>query len=313
VKEKGAKPFLCDTNTLYVGERKNAVDHLNIAAKHGFTSEVVGAPIIIADGLTGRNIANVEINKKNFKSVKIAADIVHADSMIVVSHFKCHIMAGFGGAIKNLAMGCAPAEGKKEQHSARPVTDPEKCIGCGTCVKNCPEQTIELVKKKAIIHPEHCIGCGECMINCAQKAIELDWTSEIPQFMERVVEYAYGAIANKKGRVGFINFLTKIVPECDCFTFTDAPIVEDIGILASTDPVALDKACFDLVNKQKGRKDSALTSNWEPGQDKFKGVHENTQGELQFLYGEKIGLGSTKYTLKELKFEAPIDKKATSK
>jgi uncharacterized Fe-S center protein len=300
LKSLKAKPFVTDTNTLYVGARKNAVNHLLTAARHGFTSEVVGAPIIIADGLKSNNYSEVPINKKHFKSTKIAQDIIDADSMLVLSHFKGHVMAGFGGAIKNLAMGCAPAAGKIEQHSARPQTNPDLCTGCGTCMSVCPASTIEIYDGKALVHSEACIGCGECIAHCPSKAMELNWEAEIPPFVERLVEYAYGAVVNKKDKVGYISFLVKINPDCDCMQYEDRPLVPDIGILASKDPVAIDKAGYDLVNQQQGYRDSALKGNWEPGQDKFKGSRDTTMGELQFRYGEEIGLGSSQYNLIKL-------------
>ena len=297
VKEAGGNPFVTDTTTLYTGPRKNAVSHINTAIEHGFASAVVGAPLIIADGLKGRNDEKIEISKKHFKFVKIASDIINADSMIVSSHFKGHMLAGFGGAIKNLAMGCASAGGKKEQHSMRPIVEEELCTGCGKCVEVCPVETIELINGKSIIHSENCIGCGECYTHCPEKAITMNFETEISEFVERMTEYAYGAFKIKKGKIGFINFLINITPECDCFNFSQKVIVKDIGILASLDPVAIDKASYDLVNKQKGFEETELKANFNPGEDKFKGVAEHTQGELQFIYGEEIGLGSQDYEI----------------
>ena len=295
--EAGGDPFITDTTTLYSGPRNNAVGHLNVANEHGFAHSVVNAPIMIADGLRGRDYIEVDISKKHFKSVKIATDIYHADSMIVSSHFKGHIMAGFGGAIKNLAMGCAPVAGKKEQHSVRPVVDKELCVGCGICVEVCPVQTIELIDGKSVIHSENCIGCGECIQNCPEKAITMDWETEIPEFVERMTEYAYGVLNIKKDKIGFFNFLINITPDCDCFGVSNKYIVRDIGFLASVDPVAIDKASYDLVNKQQGFEGTQLKSNLSPGEDKFKGINESTQGELQFTYGEEIGLGSQEYEI----------------
>jgi uncharacterized Fe-S center protein len=297
IKSLKAYPFLTDTNTLYLGSRKNAVKHLNVAISHGFVSEVVGAPILIADGLRGNNYVEKEIPGNRFKKVKIARDIAEADSMLVLSHFKGHVMAGFGGAIKNLAMGCAPAAGKIEQHSARPVADPEKCIGCGLCVSLCPSSSIDLLDGKAVVRAETCIGCGECMSHCQQKAMELDWKAEIPPFIERMVEYALGATIGKKEKMGYINFILNVTPDCDCMGWTDRAIVPDIGILASTDPVALDKACFDLVNMQQGFQNSALQSNHAPELDKFKGLNPDSLSDYQITYGSKIGLGSGIYEL----------------
>jgi len=163
VKACQALPFLTDTNTLYRGSRSNAVEHIGTAVLHGFDYAVAGAPVIIADGLTGKNIRWVKIQKKHFGELAIAGDIAAADSMIVLSHFKGHIASGFGGAIKNLAMGCAAPEGKRAQHNARPFTIPEKCTGCAACMKVCPKDTIRVVRKKSGIDNTTCIGCFECM------------------------------------------------------------------------------------------------------------------------------------------------------
>lgn len=298
IKEAGGKPFLTDTNTLYSGSRSNAVDHLTTAILHGFDYAVVGAPLIIADGLNSKDSVEVNINKKHFKDVKIAGSIYHADSMIVLSHFKGHEMAGFGGAIKNLAMGCAPAAGKQQQHSTvKPTVKESKCLGCGKCVKVCPVHAPEIIDKKSRINPAKCIGCGECITVCPAKAIAPKWKTEIDPFVERLTEYAYGAIKNKNGKVGFINFIMNVTPYCDCVPWSDTPIVPDIGILASLDPVAIDKACYDLVNEQIGFKNSMLKCNHEPGKDKFKGVWSNLDGFRQISYGEEIGLGSSEYEL----------------
>ncbi len=297
VKEAGGKPFLTDTGTLYTGGRKNAVDHIVTAVEHGFAFSVVGAPIIIADGLKGDAVVEVPIAGKRFSSVKIARDIVSAGSMMVVSHFKGHELAGFGGAVKNLAMGCAPAAGKKEQHSARFFVNEEKCVGCGDCVAVCPVGAARVKDEKSRIEKDICIGCGECVGACPEKAIDLDWATDIAPFMERMTEYALGAAAAKKGRAGYINFVLSVTPDCDCIPWSDAPIVPDVGILASLDPLALDKACADLVNQKAGVKGSHLSAAFEPGEDKFKGLWSHTRADVLFSHGEAIGLGTTDYKL----------------
>jgi uncharacterized Fe-S center protein len=300
VKKCGALPFLTDTNTLYMGSRSNAIEHITTAILHGFDYAVAGAPIIIADGLDGKNVSRVTINKKHFEQVSIAGDIVAADSLLVMSHFKGHIVSGFGGALKNLAMGCAPPEGKRAQHNARPFTIPGKCSGCGLCSSVCPKSAIAIEESKSAIDRNLCIGCFECMHACPEHAIDIDWETEIPEFMERMVEHAFGAVNGKFGKVGYMNFLIRITPDCDCFPFSDAPIVPDIGILASCDPVAIDAASFDLVNRQTGFADSLLTGNHEPGKDKFTGVHVHTDGYQQVRYAEKIGMGNSSYDLIEI-------------
>ena len=297
VKTCGALPFLTDTSTLYLGSRSNAVDHITTAILHGFDFAVTGAPIIIADGLFGKNVVQVKIERKHFNTVTIAGDIALADSMIVMSHFKGHIVSGFGGAIKNLAMGCAPPEGKRAQHNARPFTIPDRCSGCGACVEICPKTAITIEKEKSVIERDLCIGCFDCMHVCPEHAIDIDWETEIPVFMERMVEYAYGAVKGKENKVGYINFLIRITPDCDCFPFSDTPIVQDIGILASKDPVAIDAASFDLVNQQTGFCESLLTAHHHKGEDKFKGVHAQTDGFRQVRYAEEIGMGNSTYDL----------------
>lgn len=296
IKDKGGKPFLTDSNTLYNGSRANGVDHYETAIYNGFAYSVVNAPIVIADGILSKNSVDVKIDKKHFDKVKISKEIESASKMIVLSHFKGHDTAGFGGAIKNLAMGCAPAAGKQQQHSVVRPKVSSKCVGCETCLKYCPAGAISKEGDKALIG-EPCIGCGECIPMCPVRAINPQWKTEIPLFLERMVEYAYGAVKNKSDNVGYINMLMDITPNCDCVNFSGAYIVPDIGILASKDPVAIDAASYDLVNEQIGNVNSSLKCNHSKGLDKFKGIYENIDGTRQITYGEEIGLGSSKYEL----------------
>jgi uncharacterized Fe-S center protein len=301
VREAGGRPFLTDTNTLYTGTRHNAVEHLATAVAHGFDFAVTGAPVIIADGLAGNNARDVPVHLRHFEKVSIAGDILDADSMIVISHFKGHGLAGFGGAIKNLAMGCAPPSGKMAQHAGlQPGVDPEICTACGECIASCPGGAVRIDGGRAEIDPSRCIGCGECITVCPTFAIEFDWEGDVAAFLEMMTEYACGAVRGKERRVGYYNFLIRITPDCDCVPWSDAAIVPDIGILASRDPVALDQASFDLVNARKGCSDSLLVCNHEPGGDKFRGVWKGTQGEIQMRYAEEIGLGSRTYTLERI-------------
>jgi len=300
LKKYGANPFLTDTATLYSGSRHNGVDHLRTAFLHGFGPETSGAPVIIADGLRGNNWKEVAVKLKHFKKVKIASAILEADSLLAVSHFKGHEMAGFGGAIKNLAMGCAPPAGKRDQHSPRFQVSQGPCIGCAECLKVCPENAVTIAAKKATIDKKLCIGCGECLTVCRPKAISMDWATEIGPFTEKMVEYAYGAVKGRKARTGYFNFLVNITPDCDCASWSDAPIVPDIGILASTDPVAIDKACLDLVNQQAGLSGSLLSANHGPGEHKFQALWKHTMGDLQLTYAEEIGLGTQRYELHEV-------------
>ncbi len=296
VRAKGGKPFLTDTNTLYNGARANAVDHLETAIYNGFAYSVVNAPIIIADGLFSKNSVEVEINQKHFSKVKIAKEIESTSKMIVISHFKGHEMAGFGGAIKNLAMGCAPAAGKQQQHSAVSPVVSSKCAGCENCLSYCPAGAITIDGKKAAIG-EVCIGCGECISICPVRAINPQWETDIPVFLEKMTEYAYGAIRNKQENVGYINILMNITPLCDCYGFSGAYIVPDIGVLASKDPVAIDAASYELVNSQAGNHNSSLKCNHMHGEDKFRGLYDNVDATIQLSYGEKLGMGSRDYEL----------------
>lgn len=300
IKRNNGKPFVTDTATLYNGHRRNAIDHVATAVMHGFDFAVLNAPVIIADGLCGNDYVEVEIDRPHFKKVKIARGIEESDAMIVVSHFKGHCACGFGGAIKNLGMGCAPPQGKFEQHCAKAKVDLEKCVGCGKCKKACDYEAIMVESQKSKILEDKCIACGECAAACPEYAIDFDWENEVPVFIEKMVEYAYGAITTKKKKVGYINFVMNVTPDCDCAPFSDAPIVPDIGILASTDPVALDQACVDLVNKQIGLQNSMLALNMKEGEDKFRGLWDNIDGGIQLRYGKKIGLGDTEYTLIEI-------------
>ncbi len=310
VRQAGGKPFLTDSNTLYKGSRSNAVDHLQIAIEHGFAYAVVAAPLIIADGIRGGDRRNVVTRTPHFQNVTISGEIADSDAMIVLSHFKGHDTAGFGGAIKNLAMGCAPPVGKQAQHCARPVNNPDRCTGCGKCFSVCPADAISMVDgqggQKARIESGQCIGCFECLAICPSSAIDVDWETEIPEFIERMVEYAYGAVKGKEKKTGYINFLLRITPDCDCVPWSDASIVPDIGILASRDPVAIDAASYDLVNAEEGIRQSFLSDNFGRGMDKFKGVWKHTDGYRQIEYGEKIGLGNPEYTLVPLDSSHPV-------
>jgi hypothetical protein len=298
IKMAGGKPFLTDTNTLYVGSRSNSVDHMQTAVENGFSYATVNAPLIIADGLFGKNFVEVPIHGEYFETVKIGSEIANADMLIVLSHTKGHILSGYGGAIKSLGMGCGNRGGKQMMHSTvKPKVREEACRGCSTCLKWCPADAIQIQNKKALIDSEKCLGCGECAVVCQSLAIKVQWKSESVDMQKRMAEFAWGAIREKQGKVGFFNFVINVTPECDCHGWSDAYLVQDVGILASSDPVAIDQASLDLINSQAGRHDSLLTSNFLPGEDKFRGVYPETDHEAQLRHGEKLGMGSRKYEL----------------
>ncbi|MBU4078597.1 DUF362 domain-containing protein [Patescibacteria group bacterium] len=300
VKSLGGKPFLTDANTLYVGARSDAVEHLETAIKNGFTYATVGAPLVIADGLNGKDYVSVEIGGKHFSEVKIGAAAVHADAIIVLSHFKGHEQTGFGGALKNVGMGLGCRSAKQMMHSdVLPKVNLNKCTGDGRCIRWCPTGAISLFDlkgvKKAKIDEKKCIGCGECVVTCREEAIAINWRSDPSAVQEKIVEHAYGVLKNKPGKAGFMNFLINITPDCDCWEWNDAPIVGDIGILASKDPIAIDQASVDLVNREQGIANTRLQK--PKAKDKFRAVFPGIDWSMQLAYGEQIGLGSRKYNL----------------
>lgn len=298
IKKCGAKPFLTDSSTLYPGERKEAVSALTCGIENGFGYACVGAPLIISDGLRGMTETEVAVNGELLNSVFIGNEIVEADSLVCLSHFKCHELTGFGGAIKNLGMGCASRKGKLVQHSTvAPVVAAKHCIGCGICLKACAHDAISMIESKAVIDAALCAGCSRCITVCPVKAINIQWNEAADLVMKKMAEYALGAVGNKEGRAVYLNFITQVSPACDCYGHADAPIVNDIGICASTDPVAIDQACADLVNAARGNEGSALKAGHEPGGDKFRGVYPEIPWHVQLEHGEKVGLGSRKYEL----------------
>ena len=295
VRAAEAKPFLTDTCTLYSGMRHNAVDHLNVAYMHGYSPATVNAPIIIGDGLYGYNDIPVRINCKHAEEVYIADAIRRAPALVVVSHFKGHEMAGFGGAIKNLAMGGASVRGKREQHKTHVIIDTAKCIGCGRCVKVCPQSALTLVDGKSHVDISKCIGCFECITVCPVKAISIDWATEMLPFIERTTEYALGVVQGRQQNICYINFVMSVTPDCDCVGWSDLPMVADLGILASHDPVAIDQASYDLVNQAE-----PLDPKLAGAPDKFKARWPHTHPDRQLSYGEEIGLGTREYELKHI-------------
>jgi len=307
VKKYKGTPFLTDTNTLYIGTRGEAVSHLTTAYQNGFVYSVVDAPLLISDGLRGNSAVKVTIDKPHFKTVSISHAIYMADVLISVAHFKGHELSGFAGSLKNLGMGCASREGKLSQHSnISPRVKAKICKGCELCLTTCAHEAISMLPPKAeieskrmtaFIDPKKCIGCGECILTCPTGAVQIQWNETIPVFQEKMVEYAFGAVENKKKKSLCLNFLTQISPACDCWGYSDTPIVSDIGILCSEDPVAIDQASVDLVNAQEGNRSSKLTKHWNPGEDKFRALYPEVDWGIQLAYGEEIGLGTREYEL----------------
>jgi uncharacterized Fe-S center protein len=297
VKELGGLPFLTDANTLYTGRRANAVDHLQAANENGFNVIATGCNVIIADGLKGTDYKEIDINQKHCKTAKIGTAIADADIIISLNHFKGHEMTGFGGAIKNIGMGSGSRGGKLEMHSAsKPLIKAKKCVSCGQCIKSCAQDAIAFDEnKKAVIDYDLCVGCGQCVAVCRYDAAIIKWDEAADITNEKIAEYTYAVI---NGKPAFhINFVMNVSPDCDCWSTNDLPIVPDIGIAASFDPIALDKACVDLVNGAEPIRGSVLEDKHYEEGDKFCHIHSNTDWRAGLKHGEEIGIGTMEYEL----------------
>lgn len=302
VKELGGKPFLTDCNTLYVGGRKNALDHLDSANLNGFNPTTTGCQIIIADGLKGTDEALVPVEGGTYvKEAKIGRAVMDADVFISLNHFKGHEATGFGGALKNIGMGCGSRAGKMEMHSAgKPHVDQNLCIGCQMCAKICAHDAPEFENKKATINHDKCVGCGRCIGVCPKDAI-LSASDESNEILNcKIAEYTKAVIDNRPHF--HISLVIDVSPYCDCHGENDAAIVPNVGMFASFDPVALDVACADAVNAQPVLSNSMLGDCSEEerashNHDHFHSIFPETCWESAITHGEKIGIGNSKYKL----------------
>jgi len=299
IKKAGGKPFVTDTTTLYPARRFSASQYLATAAFNGFTRESLEAPVVIADGEEGfdgewvdtpRQVSDCPLDK-----IKVAREILNADSMVILSHFKGHELSGFGGSIKNLAMGCVTKESKAAQHRAsRAVIDLSKCTGCGECVEICPYKALSIVEEKVKRDEAKCMNCNQCFYLCPQGALYLP-----PHARERFQVYlahsASGVLSRFQNRVAFINFIQDVTPLCDCATPSGLPVIPDVGILASTDVVAIDRASLDLIAKAKpvGKYSDMVSS------DILGEIHE-TDSLTQIRTAQELGLGNMTYQLCEV-------------
>lgn len=283
------RPFTTDTSTLYTGRRHNAIDHTVLAQEHGFGTAGLGIPFIVSDGLFGTSETAVKINGELNEQVFIASDIVRCQSILSVAHFTGHCNACLGATLKTLGMGCASRKGKMRQHVALKPTIGDKCTLCGECLNYCPAGAITLDDVRAHIDTDKCIGCAECLAMCRFDAVEYLWDEENQMLQKNIVEHTLGALKGKRNRAVFFNFLISITPDCDCFDKTDMrKIVDDIGIVASTDPVALDRASLDLAEAAGRAGLATLIGN------------EKLDPHPQLEHGQRIGLGSNNYGLIEV-------------
>src|SRR5699024_6460231 len=296
VKELGGYPFLTDCNTLYVGSRKNALDHLDTALLNGFSPYATGCQILIADGLKGTDDVEVPVVGGTLcKTAKIGRAIMDADIVISLNHFKGHEMAGFGGALKNLGMGSGSRAGKMEMHSAgKPIVDQEKCIGCGACKKICAHDGPQIENGKCTIDYDKCVGCGRCIGVCPKDAVEAAQDETFENLNGKIAEYAKAVV---DGRPNFhINIVSQVSPNCDCHAENDAAIVPDVGMFASFDPVAIDVACADAVDRQPVNPMSLIAE--RAGMpDRFIAAHPTTDWRTGPAHAEEIGLGTRDYEL----------------
>lgn len=299
VKERGGKPFLTDCNTLYVGGRKNALDHMDSAMLNGFNPMTTGCQIIIGDGLKGSDEVEVPVVGGEYvKNAKIGRAVMDADVFISLTHFKGHEEAGFGGCLKNIGMGCGSRAGKMEQHNAgKPHVAEKHCIGCGQCRKICAHGALIIENGKAHIDHDRCVGCGRCIAVCPKNAVQINWDETTINLNRKIAEYTKAVV---DGRPCFhISLVIDVSPNCDCRPENDMAIVPNVGMFASFDPVALDMACVDAVNAQTPLRGSAADDAHAKAHvhDHFQRLHPDTNWRSCLEHGEKIGIGTREYEL----------------
>lgn len=286
VRSRKALPFMTETSTLYKGNRDNAIVHIEHANRQGFGYENTGMSIIMSDGLYGDEEIDITVKGKLYSSVKIASLIAKTQGLVCVSHFTGHMLAGFGAALKNMGMGCASRRGKMVQHStAKPVIVPGICTACGQCVNWCPTGAAMMGDDSAFIDQDKCIGCGECLAVCRFDAVKYNWGATYEELQKKVVEHALGVYTAVKGKAVYINILTRISKDCDCMSAYEN-VCPDIGVLVSYDPVAIDSASLDLVEKYAGIK--------------FSDIAHDIPYRFQIDYAEEIGFCTGRYELVEV-------------
>lgn len=323
IKARGGKPFLTDCNTLYVGYRNNALNHLDAAFVNGYNPLSTGVHTIIADGLRGTDEREIPVEGGEYvKEAKIGAAVAEADIIVSLTHFKGHVNAGFGGALKNIGMGCGSKKGKMEMHSSgTPRISASKCIGCGMCVDHCANDGVRVVDGTAVIDEGHCVGCGYCIAYCPAGAIMTKWDEAKPVMNKKIAEYTKAVL---DGKPSFhVSLVLDVSPDCDCERHNDVPVIPNVGMFASFDPVALDQACVDAANKQpviQGSKadpqvkeasasdhmdgaraipEQAYSEHaaGDDGHDVFRLVHPDTDWAAGLDHAVKLGIGTREYEL----------------
>jgi len=308
IKELGGKPFLTDCNTMYPGSRKNAIEHLYCAWENGFTPMTVDCPVIIGDGLKGTDDIAVPVSGGEYiKEAKIGRAIMDADIFISLTHFKGHEMTGFGGTIKNIGMGCGSRAGKTDQHcNGKPIIYADRCIGCKACSKECANNGLifDEEAKKMTVDYENCTGCSRCIGACNFDAIDFSQNAAVKELNCRMAEYTKAVV---DGRPNFhISLICDVSPVCDCHAGNDAPILPDVGMFASFDPLALDQACVDACLKQAPLPNSQLTDemsnpHFHDKHDHFDNTNPNAEYKTCLAHAEKIRLGKREYKLEYVK------------
>ncbi|MCD7991228.1 MAG: DUF362 domain-containing protein [Clostridia bacterium] len=296
IRSQSGKVFLTNCNTLYVGRRKNALDHLDAAYENGYNPFTTGCHIMIADGLKGTDETLVSVDGEYVKEAKIGRAIMDADIIISLTHFKGHEATGFGGTLKNLGMGCGSRAGKMETHNAgKPFVHTDKCVGCGACQRNCAHSAITILERKASIDTNKCVGCGRCIGACPVDAVDSMCDEANDILNRKIAEYTLAVL---KGRPNFhVSLVVDVSPYCDCHSENDAPIVPNVGMFASFDPVALDMACVDAVNRQPVLAGSLLAEKEHHSHDHFINTHPDTNWETCIDHAVKLGLGNKEYNL----------------
>jgi len=288
LRERDLQPFLTETNTLYNGRRKNSVEHLQVAAEHGFTPDTITAPILLGDGLLGREQWDAPVTGRRLQRAHLVPTVRDAGFLVGLAHLTGHLLTGFGGAIKNIGMGLASRPGKLEMHSVvSPLVNAEACTLCRRCERACASGALSMGERAAVVDGALCTGCAECLAVCPTGAIGIDWSKDSVRVQELMAEYALAVVQALEHRCVFVNLIHHVSKHCDCIGPTPELIAPDVGIAASCDPVALDQASLDLIRGQGGG-------------DPILAAWPETDPEAQIRHGEQIGLGSRAYELVEM-------------